>query len=151
MGNTEDLTLQNQVLSFYCKEQGMKAVRTIIEYGKADILKLRNFRQMARYGELTVDVLVNEVVKNLIKDEAGNVTGFNIATFVQTIYPYFAPEGESQTVDIQVVLQKIYEYFVSEEEKSPSEALKEMLGNMKVGTLIDFLKDLFEQTVLTTK
>lgn len=44
MGNTEDLTRQNQVLSFYCKEQGMKAVRTIIEYGKADILKLRNFR-----------------------------------------------------------------------------------------------------------
>ena len=34
MGNTEDLTQQNQVLSFYCKEQGMKAVRTIIEYGK---------------------------------------------------------------------------------------------------------------------
>ena len=35
MGNTADLTQQNQVLSFYCKEQGMKAVRTIIEYGKA--------------------------------------------------------------------------------------------------------------------
>ena len=35
MGNTEDLTQQNQVLSFYCKEQGMKAVHTIIEYGKA--------------------------------------------------------------------------------------------------------------------
>lgn len=51
MGNTEDLTRQNQVLSFYCKEQGMKAVRTIIEYGKADILKLRNFRQMARYDD----------------------------------------------------------------------------------------------------
>lgn len=50
MGNTEDLIRQNQVLSF-CKEQGMKAVRAIIEYGKADILKLRNFRQMARYDE----------------------------------------------------------------------------------------------------
>ena len=39
MGKKEDLTRQNQVLYFYCKEQGMKSVRTIIEYGKADILK----------------------------------------------------------------------------------------------------------------
>lgn len=59
MGNTEDLTRQNQVLSFYCKEQGMKAVRTIIEYGKADILKLRNFRQMARYDECDVILVEN--------------------------------------------------------------------------------------------
>ena len=35
LGKIEDLTRQNQVLYFYCKEQGMKAVRTIIEYGKA--------------------------------------------------------------------------------------------------------------------
>ena len=59
MGNTEDLTRQNQVLSFYCKEQGMKAVRTITEYGKADILKLWNFRQMARYDECDVILAKN--------------------------------------------------------------------------------------------
>ena len=53
------MTRQNQVLSFYCKEQGMKAVRTIIEYGKADILKLRNFRQMARYDEFDVILVEN--------------------------------------------------------------------------------------------
>lgn len=59
VGNKEDLALQNQVLSFYCKEQGMKTVRTIIEYGKADILKLRNFRQMAKYDECDVILVKN--------------------------------------------------------------------------------------------
>ncbi len=48
VGNKEDLALQNQVLSFYCKERGMKSIRTILEYEEADIMKLRNFRQMAR-------------------------------------------------------------------------------------------------------
>lgn len=37
----------------------MKAVRTIIEYEKADILKLRNFRQMARYDECDVILVKN--------------------------------------------------------------------------------------------
>ena len=32
----------------------MKSIRTILEYGKADIMKLRNFRQMARYDECDV-------------------------------------------------------------------------------------------------
>ena len=37
----------------------MKVVRTIIVYGKADILKLRNFRQMARYDECYVILVEN--------------------------------------------------------------------------------------------
>ena len=35
MGNKEDLTQRNQVLSFYCKERGMSAIRTILEYGES--------------------------------------------------------------------------------------------------------------------
>lgn len=38
----------------------MKLIRTIIhEYGKADIMKLHNFRQMARYDECDVILVKN--------------------------------------------------------------------------------------------
>lgn len=69
-GNTEDLTRQNQVLSFYCQERGMTEVRTILEYGKPDILKLRNFRQMARYGECDVIIVENFEVFGFAPDVA---------------------------------------------------------------------------------
>lgn len=65
------------------------------------------------YGDLTVDTLVNEVVKNLIKDEAGNVTGFNIATFVQTIYSYFAPATSAPTVDVNALIGQIYDAYLA--------------------------------------
>lgn len=65
------------------------------------------------YGELTVDVLVNEVVKNLIKDDAGNVTGFNITTFVQTIYSYLAPTASVPTVDVNALLDQIYTAYLA--------------------------------------
>lgn len=37
----------------------MKSIRTIHEYGKADIMKLHNFRQMARYDECDVIFVKN--------------------------------------------------------------------------------------------
>ncbi len=70
MGNTEDLTRQNQVLSFYCKERNITEVRTILEYGKADILKLRNFRQMARYDECDIILVENFEVFGFAPDVA---------------------------------------------------------------------------------
>ena len=70
MGNKEDLALQNQVLSFYCKERGMKGIRTILEYGKADIMKLRNFRQMARYDECDVILVKNFEIFGFAPDVA---------------------------------------------------------------------------------
>ncbi len=70
MGNTEDLTRQNQVLSFYCKERDITEVRTILEYGKADILKLRNFRQMARYDECDIILVENFEVFGFAPDVA---------------------------------------------------------------------------------
>lgn len=34
VGNKEDLALQNQVLSFYCKERGMKEFALFLNMGK---------------------------------------------------------------------------------------------------------------------
>ena len=47
----------------------MSAIRTILEYGKADIMKLRNFRQMARYDECDVILVVNDKIKITKKDK----------------------------------------------------------------------------------
>ena len=68
--NNEDLTRQNQVLSFYCKERGIEEVQTILEYGKADIMKLRSFRLMAKYDECDLILIENFEIFGFAPDVA---------------------------------------------------------------------------------
>lgn len=46
----------------------MKLICTIHKYGKADIMKLRNFRQMARYDECDVILVKNFEIFGLDPD-----------------------------------------------------------------------------------
>lgn len=65
------------------------------------------------YGDLTVDGLVTEISKNLIADESGNITGFDIVTFIQTIYPYFVPTESVPTVDVNDLIDQIYTAYLA--------------------------------------
>lgn len=86
------------------------------------------------YGELTVDTLFNTVVNNLIKDESGNVTGFDIATFIQTIYPYFVPTESAPAVDVNDLIDKIYTAYLAP------------LGISK-DTILDFVNENYDAIV----
>lgn len=65
------------------------------------------------YGELTVDTLLNTVVNNLIKDESGNVIGFDVVTFIQTIYPYLVPTESAPAVDVNDLIDQIYTAYLA--------------------------------------
>lgn len=54
-GCKEDLTHNEQVLSFYAKEKGYAVTRVYREYGDGEMsgrTSLRDFRRMAKYGEI---------------------------------------------------------------------------------------------------
>lgn len=89
---------------------GYKAGEEAIVNGINAILE--EVKDVVIYNDITISTLMGMIEDCTQKDAEGNVIGFDFETFIQTIYGSFSPADESESLDIQAILQNVYEQYL---------------------------------------